>query len=437
MLYPETQSNVQLSETVDQNPSSFIEVSVHELYPGMRIAKLDKSGVLFKFYGQPIPNRDVIIDLWRNGVRKVYIKAAKGYKPQIYDILPFDEENAVGEIDEQKVIEDLSAFLEERKTVHNEETKILLEDINKVEDIHMQASLAVNQVLEDLRAGDPLDVMGIRGYLSEIVMFSKKKPLLLANSIRLKYDCNYLCNHSVNVCMMSIAIATAMKLSFNKIIGVGFAAMLHDIGMIRVSENIIGKGNILEDDELSKIQRHPDHGHKLLKLWGTHLTEDVKNAVLQHHERIDGSGYPKQLKGDEISKYAQIIAVADVYDALTSKKKYREAHSHIAALKIIFDMAGKSLSKDIVKELFKISGLYPATTILELDTGERSIVFNMSPGQLKKPKVIIFTDSNGQNVTPFLHDLTTERKSVKKVLSADEAEVSPHNIITAFIAMNV
>jgi len=131
--------------------------------------------------------------------------------------------------------------------------------------------------------------------------------------------------HSVNVGFLAVSMAKALFRDSNKHnlheLGMGF--FLHDLGKVRIDQAIISKPGRLTDDEMNDMRKHPSHGFKILS--DAHqMTEECKTIVLQHHERYDGTGYPKKLRGNEIHLYGKICCIADVYDALTSKRPYRE-----------------------------------------------------------------------------------------------------------------
>lgn len=412
--------------------AKFKEIPIELVKPGMTISKLDKSGLNFPYYGVPLPDNSIIQDLISAGVYHVYIKMDPAALALLEPI-----ETPTREIEPQPLDDpnDIDALLESFLTDTDRKEKLNIEDISSVEDMQIQAIAEMKNILNDLKFGKDLDVSTIRGIITEFVLFADKNPQSLANSIRMKYSDDYLCSHSINVCLLSISLSSVLSLSLRDMNIIGLAALLHDVGMLKVPENIYHKPEKLTEHEYNRIKLHPANGYDLISRWDRTVSKKVLQGILQHHERIDGSGYPNSISGDRISIVAQIIHVADMYDALTTHKPYREALAHTDVIKMLYKESGKSLNGKIVKSLVKLVGVYPVSTMLELHTTELAVVFDNNQTHIDKPKVIVFTDEQQQRIPPYLHDLsTTNKKKIKRALSADEYPTDPGNIITGYIA---
>ncbi|MBF0118407.1 MAG: HD-GYP domain-containing protein [Desulfobacterales bacterium] len=159
----------------------------------------------------------------------------------------------------------------------------------------------------------------------------------------------YTHGHSFRVAKYSITIGRKMNLSSVSLRDLEIAAYMHDLGKIGISEAILGKPGKLTDEEFTEIKKHPVLTHKILK--PIHLPAFIVDAAVQHHERLDGRGYPGGLKGEAISLFARVIAVADVFDALTSNRPYRDAMSVEKALKILCDGIDKEFDRNVVLAL--------------------------------------------------------------------------------------
>jgi len=406
------------------------KIPLNEVKPGMIISKLDRSGVIFSYYGVPLPDQSAIEYLQKNNIDHVYILSEED---------DFDAESSYQELnlssDGSQIEEDqLELLLNSFSYDVDEEQKLQIEDIAKLEDIHSEATKNMSKILKDLKFAMFLDIPAVRGILNDFIFFAAKKPQILSNSIRLKYFDDYLSNHSINVCLLSLAIAGRLKMSLRDINNLGLAAILHDIGMTKVPENIVDKPNKLTEHEFDKISRHPISGYEIAKRWDRSISKSVLMGILQHHERIDGSGYPYKASGSDISVFAQIIGVADIYDALTSQKQYRQALTHMQVLKVLYDEAGKSLNKKIITTLISLVGIYPVGTILQLNSGKCAVVLDVNPHALDKPKVIVFSDDNQENITPYFEDLSKSKVKIRKIIMPGDIDVDPNNIITAFLA---
>lgn len=413
----------------------FEEIQIDQLLPGMIVNKLDTAGINFRYYGVPIPNSTVITELKVAGIKTVFIIATTTLQVTPHEII---EEEHLAESPDIEDLDDLDLILASLRNDVDEKEQINLADISKVEDMHMRATNEMKDILNNLKFGKALDVSSIRGIITEFVLFADKNPQALANSIRLKNSDDYLCNHSVNVCLLSISLSSKMKLSLRDMNTIGLAALLHDIGMTKVPEYILEKPNKLTEHEFDKIKRHPLNAYDMISRWDRTVSKTILQGILQHHERIDGSGYPSGLSGNQISLVAQILCAADMYDALTTGKRYRKANPHTEVIKTLYNMAGKSLNSKIVKTLVSLVGVYPVSTILRLDTGEMAVVFDGNPDHIDKPKIIIFTNVKGEKVPPSMFNLAkSNAKKIDRSIPPSECDITPGNIITGFIATRI
>lgn len=182
-------------------------------------------------------------------------------------------------------------------------------------------------------------------YISCIV----RDLLNLANSVEEKD--RYTHGHTQRVKDYGIKIGNKMGLSKNKIENIGFASLFHDLGKINVPDEILSKPCRLTDEEFEVIKKHSSWGAEMVTK--TYF-EDISEIIMQHHERIDGSGYPKGLKGDEILIEAKIIAVADSYDAMTSQRSYKDVLTPKDAVEELISLKGKKYDIDVVDALVEV-----------------------------------------------------------------------------------
>lgn len=188
------------------------------------------------------------------------------------------------------------------------------------------------------------------------------------------YD-EYTYHHSLSVAVLAIALGQALKLEEWQLRELGKCAMMHDIGKTAIPIEIINKPTLLNEEEFNIIKRHSPEGYQYLNKFD--LNDPVLlSAVLFHHERYDGSGYPYGLRGDKIPLYSRIIAVADVYDALTSHRSYRVPESPADALEYIMGNAGAAFDYDVICALLKKLELYPVGSVVRLSNGQKAVVMN-------------------------------------------------------------
>ena len=189
----------------------------------------------------------------------------------------------------------------------------------------------------------------------------------------LKSHDEYTFHHSVSVAMLAVATGQSLGFELRELMNLGRSALFHDIGKQFVPLEIINKAGKLSKDEIAEMKLHPPVGATNLKAKGLGTTGVIK-GILFHHEKVDGSGYPRGLAGDEIPLEAKIIAVADVFDALTSYRSYRKPMTPTAAYEVIMKEVGTSFEYAIVEAFVKKLDFYPINTLLELSNGQMVIV---------------------------------------------------------------
>lgn len=206
------------------------------------------------------------------------------------------------------------------------------------------------------------------------------------------YD-EYSYQHSVSVCVLTIIMGISYGYNRSQLQTLGTGAILHDIGKVNVPVEILNKTGSLTDNDFSIIQQHSWDGFKIIKDSGE-IPLLSAHVALQHHERMDGNGYPRAITGQNIHEYGQITAVADMFDALTSDRPYRRAYNNKEAIKIIEEDRGKHLASEFVDLLLAHINLYPPGTVVVLTTKDTAIVSKENPSDPTRPQLKLLF--NGQ-----------------------------------------
>ena len=201
----------------------------------------------------------------------------------------------------------------------------------------------------------------------------------------------YIYKHALSVSVISMAIGQYLSLPRADVLELGKCASMHDIGMFLVSPDILYKDKKLNRDELESVKRHTQLGyHSLVKM--DIVDDTTRDGILYHHERIDGTGYPLGLKGEDIPLWSRIIAVADVYDAMTSYRAYRQPRTPAEACEFIMGSANSSFEYDIVSALLKRIDFYPVGTSVKLSNGNYAVVTENTKSKLRPTIKILNTD---------------------------------------------
>ncbi|MBU1125146.1 MAG: HD domain-containing protein [Candidatus Omnitrophica bacterium] len=204
---------------------------------------------------------------------------------------------------------------------------------------------------------------------------------------------HFLPYHAVNVCMLSVFLGSVLGSPPQFLLELGVASFLHDIGLNEYFD-IITQGTILSADEQGKIQEHPQKGYDILQRVYPGASHAILTAVYQEHERLDGSGYPRGLKKDEINEYAAIIAPVDVYEAMIHQRPYRSKYTPVEA---IFNNK-KAFDHKVLKALIERVGIFPVGTLVRLNTKEVAVVTRINPNSPLRPHVDIVLDAHGKKL---------------------------------------
>ncbi len=233
-----------------------------------------------------------------------------------------------------------------------------------------------------------------------------KKPDISYSLIDIKSTDDYTFEHSVCVCILSLVMGRTLNYSEKQLQALGMGAILHDLGKMNVPYYILNKPGKLGPEELDIVKKHPVDGHRLLRSRMDFHTI-VPEIAYCHHERWDGTGYPRGLKGKEIPEYGRLVSLADVYDALTSDRPYRQKMLPHEACEIIMAEADRQFDREMVETFLYSVAAYPNGTIVELNTKERGVVSGQNLRFPFRPVVKVWDQKNKQTYTRNLLKETT------------------------------
>lgn len=219
---------------------------------------------------------------------------------------------------------------------------------------------------------------------------------------------SYLFQHSVNVAVLSGIIGLAKGLNRIQLEELGVGALLFDIGMTKMPEKLLKQPEQLTKQERTLLETHPKEGFDILRKYHD-ISIVSAHCALQHHERFDGSGYPRGLKGSDIHLYGQIVGLADMYDALISPRPYRKRYRTSEAIEFLFAAGGTYFDHELIKLFCSHISIYPVATMLLLNTGQTVVVVENSELALHRPIVRVVREADGSvPKTPYQFDLKHE-----------------------------
>ncbi|MEC2071148.1 HD-GYP domain-containing protein [Alkalihalophilus marmarensis] len=210
---------------------------------------------------------------------------------------------------------------------------------------------------------------------------------------------NYIFTHSLNVTVYTLGLAMKLGYSSKKLNEIGVGALLHDVGKVSVPLEVLNKPGRLNDDEYEIIKTHAMAGYDMLR-GVPNIPLLAAHCALQHHERVDGSGYPRGLKGEHIHQYAKIIGIADVFDAVTSHRVYRKPMLPHEGLELLYSGAGQIFDKKLVETFRETISIYPIGLTVKLSDGRMAIVVKQNKQMSTRPVVRVFNE-NGQRIKHY------------------------------------
>ena len=246
----------------------------------------------------------------------------------------------------------------------------------------------IKTLLNSAYLGQAMNMEGAKVAVKECVDRVIHNPNAILWLTRLKHQDEYTAEHSVNVCLLSIALGREMDLAPYELENIGICGLMHDIGKMKVPPEILNKPGPLDPQEFEEMARHTTYAKQLL-MGRSDIYPGAVDVAYTHHERLDGKGYPRGLDASKISLFTRIVTVADAYDAMTSDRCYQKGMSSIDALKILNRHAGSQFDTDIARQFIAMIGLYPPGYLIEMTNGEVGIILSSDPGFSLKPKAIM------------------------------------------------
>lgn len=217
---------------------------------------------------------------------------------------------------------------------------------------------------------------------------------------------HYLFQHSMNVCIYSTLLGISDGYNRDELMTMGLGALLHDIGKTKVDLQALKKPGRLSDDEFNEIKRHAMLGFQILKD-EPNIPLLSAHCALQHHERLDGSGYPRGIKGNEIHEYARWIGLVDAYDAMTTHRVYRTAMLPHQVMEILYTEAGTKFETRKIEKFRDKIAIYPLGVTVTLDSGATGVVVDLNANFPQRPVVRVLTDEAGHDLAvPYEIDLS-------------------------------
>lgn len=263
--------------------------------------------------------------------------------------------------------------------------------------LYMELHREVGILVQNIKDNKLLDPKPLEKYILSIYESITSSEFLFLKAIQRKRYATWIVSHSINVVIFALKVGIGLKYDREKLLKLGMAGLLHDVGMIKVPNSIIFKHGKLTAGEFTIIKEHPIYGYEMVK----HLKDEypqVVEVVLQEQEREDGTGYPQGLTGDKITEFAKVVGLADVFEALVHGRAYREGFITYNAIQKIIESRGKQFHAKIIRALINGVSMFPVGSMVKLSTEEIARVLSVNSLRPVRPVVEILIDAEGNKI---------------------------------------
>lgn len=301
-------------------------------------------------------------------------------------------------------------------------------------EFYVDAEAMIHSMAETMVSGVRIEPEKPRSLVKRLIEEIRRGRDIYLNIIHNDYGKEeHLFYHILNNMVLCLTLGISSNLREDDLINLGFGALFADMGMLKVPKHVRDKTRELTQADLNLIRKHPLESEKILNRWVEDYDESVSRTAGDHHENVDGTGYPLGKKSHEIHDFAKMLALADVYNAMTKKRAYREGRAGVSAMKELILMKDKKFDGAILKTFLGVMSVFPVGTIVKLSDGTYALVVKPNVGQPLQPIVKVLFDAAGTRLEqPTLIDLKGEGlggDSVKIVGPVDPATLPKVDIV--------
>lgn len=396
-------------------------IPVNQLKPGMYVHDLNCDWMSHPFVRNQflVKNDKEIRKIIEAGVKELYIDTSKGD-----DVQDAPSQTEVKQALEQdmRLIVSAPASPDIHLTVAQE--------ITMARKIHKEAHGLVRQMMQDVRLGNQVQIERIEPLVEHMTQSILRNDGAMSALCMIKNKDDYTFLHSVSVCTLMISFTRSLGMDPELIKQAGIGGLLHDIGKTFTPDAVLNKPGSLTDEEFSVMRRHPEEGLAILKK--TAGIGKIPLAIcIEHHERMDGSGYPNKLDAEQISLMGKLSAIVDVYDAITSMRCYHKGMPPTDALRKMLEWSKFHFDPKYVQAFMRCIGIYPVGSLVRLESNRLGVVLQQNTENLLMPRVkAIYDVTKVAYITPVEIDLAHSSDRIISHESPDQWNLNPVDYLT-------
>ncbi len=371
------------------------------LFQGFEIGEQNEIGLLRKFC------KHVYVDVERSTIPKDQILAARNSVKRGHD--PFVKDNATESNAKKrsfsyKLLSVLSRFDPSGRIAERINGAVVYRNLVDVKTEAPKAAHAyglaidqMNEVMDELKAGKGMRIDRIKESVTPVIDSVLRNQDAMAWLVYLRKRDEYAYTHSIATSVWATILGRHLGFDRAGLQTLAMGGMLLDIGRVKIPESITDQPGPLSEDEYELVKMHVDYGVDIAKKTPG-INDDVLDMIACHHERHDGSGYPKGLEGADIPVFGRIAALVDCYDAMISPRTYAKAKSTYDALRELNILSGVSFQRELVEQFVQALGMFPTGNVVELNTGEVAIVIEQNRVRRLRPKIRLVLDAKHQPI---------------------------------------
>lgn len=398
-------------------------ISIDQLKIGMKVEKLDRSWLATPFLRHrfTITSSEQIEQLHASGVQHLDVDADDVYQ------------------DSGSLVHVTAAKAEPSQPIsplqEPEPSPIpFAVELPAARQVYKAAKLVIQQAMEDVRMGRALNMEAVSEVVGSMAESILRSPDALMSLTRLKQFDEYTFFHSVNTAALALSVGRHLGYARAALLQLGTGMLLHDIGKTKIPVEILNKPGRYQADEFEIMRQHVLRGTEVLSNT-TGLTDMFLKPALEHHERVDGTGYPHQRSKTDLSQFGLIAAIVDIYDAVTSDRCYHKGKTPHDTLQLLYQSGTQGhVDGALVQQFIQVVGVYPVGSCVSLNTGETAIVRQFNHQAPIRPLVVLITDEAGhQRCSPVDLDLAAQlrqpKRTIASILDPAALGINPHTYL--------